>query len=107
MTSSPSPTETIYVRLLDEGTDAWRPTVGRRVGPMTFEVLPTPKYDPEDEKWEFTPGTIVKGQYRRMEGGVWLLAVRAAQRSPPLPSIRSRLRLLDLPEIAAIRTALE
>jgi hypothetical protein len=73
----------IYVQLLDEGTDCWRPTDGRCVRGMTYEVLVTPKYDPEDESWEFVPGTVVECEYRKLSGGVVLVAVRQAPAMPP------------------------
>jgi hypothetical protein len=50
----------IYIQLLDEGVDVWRPTEGEMVAEMVFKVLPTENYDPEDEHWEFPPGTIVR-----------------------------------------------
>lgn len=50
----------IYIQLLDEGTPVWRPTEGEMVADMVFKVLPTENYDPEDEHWEFPPGTIVR-----------------------------------------------
>jgi hypothetical protein len=50
----------IYIQLLDEGTAVWRPTEGEMVADMVFKVLPTENYDPEDEHWEFPPGTIVR-----------------------------------------------
>jgi hypothetical protein len=50
----------IYIPLLNEGVPVWRPTEGEMVGDMIFKVLPTDKYDPEDEHWEFPPGTIVR-----------------------------------------------
>jgi hypothetical protein len=78
VTTPQSPTETIYVRLLDEGTDVWRPTLGRRVGPMTFEVMPTPNYDPEDEKWEFLPGRVVRCGWENKSVGVALVASEPA-----------------------------
>jgi hypothetical protein len=53
-------TKTIYIKLLDEGTDAWRPTLGEMIVENIFQVLPTNDYDPELEEWEFIPGTIVK-----------------------------------------------
>jgi len=53
----------IYVALLDEGTDCWRPTMGEPVGEGTYKLLPTPNYDPEDETWEFLPGTIVRCEW--------------------------------------------
>ncbi|MGO9118884.1 MAG: hypothetical protein ACLQPD_14905 [Desulfomonilaceae bacterium] len=71
-----SNTETIFVYLKDEGTDVWRPTLGRRVGHMVFEVLATPDYDPEDEKWEFVPGTIVECEESILNGARVFVAVR-------------------------------
>lgn len=53
-------TETVYVKLLNEGSDAWRPTQAEVIKPKTYKLLPTENYDPEDEEWEFLPGTIVK-----------------------------------------------
>jgi hypothetical protein len=50
----------IYVRLLNEGTEVSRPTEAVAVGAGLFKILATPDYDPEDEKWEFPPGSIVR-----------------------------------------------
>ncbi|MBA3534866.1 MAG: metallophosphoesterase family protein [Ardenticatenales bacterium] len=52
--------EQIYIPLLEEGTPCSRPTVGERITDEIFRVFPTENYDPEDEIWEFPPGTIVK-----------------------------------------------
>jgi hypothetical protein len=52
--------QTIYIKLLNEGTDVWRPTIGKRIEGNIFEVLTTEDYDPDDEEWEFTPGSTVK-----------------------------------------------
>jgi hypothetical protein len=52
--------EIIYVALLNEGTDVWRPTTGEKIGDDVFKILATPDYDPDDEQWEFLPDTIVK-----------------------------------------------
>jgi hypothetical protein len=49
----------VYVQLLNEGTPAWRPTRARFIKDDIYELLPTEHYDPEDEEWEFVPGTIV------------------------------------------------
>ncbi len=48
---------TIYVRLLDEGTDVWRPVRASRVGSSTYEITRQPV--PQDEVWSFQPGDIV------------------------------------------------
>jgi hypothetical protein len=54
--------ETIYVKLLDEGTDVVRPVPARRLSEGIYEVLPTANYDPKDESWEFSPGSKVAVQ---------------------------------------------
>lgn len=76
-----SSTEEIQIRLLDEGVDVWRPTRGLRVGPMTFKVMPTPSYNPDDEKWEFVPGSVVVCERRTLSEGPALVAVRRADTS--------------------------
>ena len=65
----------IYVRLLDEGTEVSRPTEVLEVGPGLFKVLPTPDYDPADEKWEFPPGSIVRRRKAQHSNGDHWLAV--------------------------------
>jgi hypothetical protein len=81
-----SRTEEILIRLLDEGVEVWRPTQGLPVGPLTYKVLPTPKYDPDDEQWEFAPGTIVVCERRTLSGGPALVAVRLAGAAPRGPA---------------------
>lgn len=56
----------IYVRLLDEGTVVFRPTLGLPLGENWFQLLPTEDYDPEDETWQFLPGTTVKGELQML-----------------------------------------
>lgn len=48
-----------YVRLLGEGTDVYRPVQLERLSDGIF-VVQEKFYDPDDEKWEFPPGSIVK-----------------------------------------------
>jgi hypothetical protein len=55
-----SGTSKIYISLLDEGTRVFRPTQGVSLGDNVYEVLPTCDYDPRDEHWEFTPGSVVR-----------------------------------------------
>lgn len=66
---------TIYIRLLDEGTEVLRPTEAEELADGLFKVLPTPDYDPDDEHWEFRPGSIVQGAPRKLEGETVLVAV--------------------------------
>jgi hypothetical protein len=65
----------VYVALLNEAVDVWRPVVAepvvwglyRHYGPM-----------PEDDTWEFGPGDIVRCQERSFHGGARHLTAVAA-----------------------------
>ena len=59
----------VFVRLLNEGTDVWRPTDGEVVTPSTVRLSATPGYDSDDEQWEFLPGTLVECEQRTFQGG--------------------------------------
>lgn len=48
----------IFVRLLDEGVDVWRPVQAQRLRADIYRILDQP-YDRETERWEFTPGDEV------------------------------------------------
>jgi hypothetical protein len=69
---------TVYVKLLDEGTDVWRPVPAEDLGQRRYRLLPTDTYDPEDEAWEFPPGTVATCEARQLSDGVYLVAVHAA-----------------------------
>jgi hypothetical protein len=69
---------TLYVRLLDEGTDVTRPTQAEELTGGYFRVLSSPDYDPEDEHWEFPPGSIVRAESRELRDDEFLLAVEGA-----------------------------
>jgi hypothetical protein len=68
-------TITVYVRLLDEGTDVFRPTLADRTSDGFFKLKPAEGYDSEDEHWEFLPGQIVKCEAMKLHGGERLVAV--------------------------------
>lgn len=82
--TAPSPTETIYVRLLREGIDAWVPANGRKVGPMTFEILRPADYNPEAQDLAFPPGAVVVCDWLRDRGEPKLLATARAVAPPDL-----------------------
>lgn len=63
----------VYVQLLDEGAPTIRLTEGEDLGGGLVRLLATHDYDPDDEKWEFPPGSIVRT--RRHRSGK-LIAVR-------------------------------
>jgi hypothetical protein len=78
MTLATKTFERVYVALLDEGLDVWRPTEAKKLGNGSYELLPTPDYDPEVEKWEFPPGSRVMCERRKLSNGNVLTAVRLA-----------------------------
>ena len=57
---------TVFVRLLDEGTDVWRPVSARRLGETTYQIADDPV--PNDEAWSFQPGDIVVVERRQGDG---------------------------------------
>lgn len=50
----------IYVQLLEEGTPTARPTQALPLSNGMYKILPASNYNPEDEIWEFLPGSIVR-----------------------------------------------
>jgi hypothetical protein len=54
----------IYVYLLDEPVDAWRPVQAVGKGNGRYLIVPENPV-PADETWEFAPGDIVRVQERR------------------------------------------
>jgi hypothetical protein len=50
-----SQTVQIYVGLLDEGIDVWRPVQAEQIGPSVYRIIEQP-YDREIETWQFEPG---------------------------------------------------
>ncbi len=58
----------IYVRLLGEGTSAFRPAPAEIFSSGLARLLEPVDYDPDDEDWEFKPGSVVRLERRRLEG---------------------------------------
>ncbi len=50
---------TIYVYLLEEGTDVWRPVQAVPVENDTYRIVSL-NLDSEDERWQFTTGDVVR-----------------------------------------------
>jgi hypothetical protein len=49
---------TIYVSLVGEGVEVYRPVIAEKIDEKTFKIVSKNK-NPEDEKWEFNLGDIV------------------------------------------------
>jgi hypothetical protein len=67
--------ETIYVALLNEGVDVWRPVQARPLGTDLFRIVGVDA-DVRDESWQFPAGAIVRCETRQFSGNqVGLTAV--------------------------------
>ena len=69
---------TIYIHLLDEGTVVVRPTQGELLGSDIYRVLATTDYNPEDEYWQFPPGSIVRCVIEKRDNEELLVAQEVA-----------------------------
>lgn len=66
----------LHVRLLNDGTEAFRPTRGLKLGGGLFKLVASPDYDPNDETWEYLPGTTVRVVLHHGLSGDFPLAVK-------------------------------
>ncbi len=64
----------VYVKLLNEGTEVWRPASAISIGNGCYKLTGTDIFDPEDEEWEFLPGNHVKTITKESEGKLILIA---------------------------------
>lgn len=67
--------ETIYVRLLEEGSVCYRPVSAIKVKNGLYQIEGHDIYDPSDEIWEFEPGSLVYVEEKKLSEGVLLVAV--------------------------------
>ena len=60
----------IYIQLLNEGTDCYRPVRAVKLGNIenAYKILEDNIYDREDEEWEFEPGTNVYVEEKTLFG---------------------------------------
>jgi hypothetical protein len=66
--------QTIYMPLVDEGTDVWRPVEAELIEGDLLRVLGEV---PEDEIWMFPPGSVVRCREHVFSGGKRALAAYA------------------------------
>ena len=67
---------TIYIKLLDEGSDAYRPVIAEKIDKNIYKISDGNSYDSEDETWEFIPGTIVWVERKKLSNENLLVAIR-------------------------------
>jgi hypothetical protein len=70
--------ETIYVALLGEGLDVWRPVKARRLPSGAYAILEQ-DYDRRTETWQFDPGTVVMCRVARRNGRQITIATEKAR----------------------------
>lgn len=58
----------IYVYLLDEGTDVWRPVKAVHQSGDIYKIISL-NHNHEDEKWEFLHGDLVRCKNRYFSNG--------------------------------------
>lgn len=75
-----SGTTQIYVALLDEGVDVWRPIEAQHLSGNTYLIVEQ-HYDRELESWQFEPGDTVVCEVVEASDGKILAAVERG----PLP----------------------
>lgn len=68
----------VFVRLLGEGTLVYRPSPAKFLSERTARLIAPSNYDPEDEDWEFKPGSIVRVELRRLGEVEDYIAVKLA-----------------------------
>ena len=69
---------TIYVYLVDEGTDVWRPVEAGFVKDGVYQINPS-CIIPETETWQFGPGDIVRCEQKRLSVGKHLVAIEKVE----------------------------
>ena len=71
-------TLTVYVRLLDEGTEVLRPVLAALISGNEYQLLEDQDYDQDDEEWEFPPGTRVICDYKTILDKISIVAQQRA-----------------------------
>ena len=67
--------EIIYIKLLNEGTEVYRPVISEKLNDNVYEVGGAEIYNPNDETWEFQPGSHVIVKHQQLQSGKFLVAV--------------------------------
>ena len=66
----------VYIQLLEEGTKVYRPVPAIEIENNIYEVQGFGIYDPENEVWEFPPGTYVLVEEQNLGGENVLVAIK-------------------------------
>ena len=72
----------IYIPLLSEGTNCWRPTQAEQVGSDTYRIV---EARPSGEEWPVATGDVVRCELRRFADGFDGLVVIIPETDLPPP----------------------
>ena len=72
-------TQTIYVRVVNEDVDVWRPVVAEHAGGDRYRLIDHPA---EGEEWQFAKDDVVRCERRRLTNGTHNDVLVAAEASP-------------------------
>jgi len=70
--------EIIYIELLNEGTNVWRPMEAQKIKENVYEIRFTPSHDPEDEELKYKVGEVVICERKKLSGEFVLVAINSA-----------------------------
>lgn len=70
----------IYVHLENEGTEVWRPVDAKHIEADLY-LIPEDTVVPDDETWQFQPGTVVRCTHADKQGEDCLIAVETPRQS--------------------------
>ncbi len=66
----------VYIELLDEGTVVYRPTNASKIRDNIYLLHSMDNYNPDDEIWQFLPGSYVITEQKKLRTGKVLVAVK-------------------------------
>lgn len=66
----------VYIQLLNEGIRVYRPVPATHINGNIFKLGGDEFYDPEDEQWEFLPGSIILVEEQNLDGEIVLVAIK-------------------------------
>jgi len=68
----------IYVALLDEGVDVWKPVRAEHIQGNVYRIIDQ-TYDRDIEAWQFEPGAEVECEWITLDEGRVLAATKGAK----------------------------
>jgi hypothetical protein len=81
----------VYVRIVNEDVDVWRPVAAEHIGGDSYRLLDD---TPEGEEWPFGKNDVVRCEHRRLTGRIEEVVLVAAEPvSDTLPSVNAAPRI--------------